>query len=199
MLLGRRMLLVMKCSAKSCSSACCFQTFRGSGREKFTLLFTVFVLPPFMMFFFFCSIFFDCALFLQCSHVTSMQSPYVLNSNVVNYRRILQRKKKKTSLSVYQRLCKNDTPVNTHKQMQWWQSPLMHVQSQILDVTIQGGGGGDGGVISWPSVNNIFFFFFWLISLVTNYSVVYLTKFFDKQHGARTHSAEVAHLQFEDI
>lgn len=26
---------------------------------------------------------FNCALFLQCSHVTSMQSPYVLNSNVV--------------------------------------------------------------------------------------------------------------------
>lgn len=35
---------------------------------------------------------FDRALFLQCSHVTPMQSPYVLNSNVVSYRRILQKK-----------------------------------------------------------------------------------------------------------
>lgn len=34
---------------------------------------------------------FDRALFLQCSHVTSMQSPYVLNSNVVTYRRILHK------------------------------------------------------------------------------------------------------------
>lgn len=55
---------------------------------------------------------FDRALFLQCSHVTPMQSPYVLNSNVVSYRRILQKK-----VSVYQQLCKNDTPVNTRKQI----------------------------------------------------------------------------------
>lgn len=34
---------------------------------------------------------FNRALFLQCSHVTSMQSPYVLNSNVVDYRRILHK------------------------------------------------------------------------------------------------------------
>lgn len=61
---------------------------------------------------------FDRALFLQCSHITSMQSPYVLNSNVVNYRRIF---------SVQQWLCKNDTSSDTHKQIQWWQSLLMHI------------------------------------------------------------------------
>lgn len=50
---------------------------------------------------------FNCALFLQCSHVTSMQSPYVLNSNVVDYRRISHK-----PLSNKQRLCKNDTLTN---------------------------------------------------------------------------------------
>lgn len=44
------------------------------------------LLPQFMMLLFI--YIFDCALFLQCSHVTSMQSPYVLNSNVEDYRRI---------------------------------------------------------------------------------------------------------------
>lgn len=39
--------------------------------------------------FFFC--YFNRAFFLQCSHVTSMQSPYVLKSNVVNNRRILHK------------------------------------------------------------------------------------------------------------
>lgn len=78
--------------------------------EKFTLMFLLSFSSSLSSwwFFFYIYLFFNRALFLQCSHVTSMQSPYVLNSNVVDYRRILHK-----PLSYKQRLCKNDTPVNT--------------------------------------------------------------------------------------
>lgn len=50
----------------------------------------LFLLPQFMViFFFFCL--FNCAFFLQCSHVMSIQSPYVLNSNVVDNRKIIHK------------------------------------------------------------------------------------------------------------
>lgn len=62
------------------------------GAEVHAILSPFLVLPPSvhdnLCFFFFCL--FNRAFFLQCSHVTSMQSPYVLNSNVVS-RRALQK------------------------------------------------------------------------------------------------------------
>lgn len=56
--------------------------------------------------------FFNRALFLQCSHITSVQSPYVLNSNVVNYRRIL------TQASQLNKDSAKMTLHQTHKQIQ---------------------------------------------------------------------------------
>lgn len=88
-----------------------FKNFEDLVGEKFTGLFLLLLLPlPQFKVLFISFLFFNRALFLQCSHITSVQSPYVLNSNVVDYRRILT-----TSLSVKQRLCKNDTPTDTNR------------------------------------------------------------------------------------
>lgn len=71
-------------------------SFEDPGGGKFTLLFLHSSSSLSSCRFFFClfvcfNVFFNRALFFQCSHVTSMQSPYVLNSNVVSYRRILHK------------------------------------------------------------------------------------------------------------
>lgn len=64
--------------------------------------------------------YFNRAFFLQCSPVTSVQSPGVLKSSVVDNRRILHTKPlsfKKEKRQKIQRRCKNDTPLthtNTH-------------------------------------------------------------------------------------
>lgn len=61
-------------------------------------------------------VFFNRAFFLQCSPITSMQSPYVLKSRVVDNRRILHTKPlrfNKQQKKQQQRRCKNDTHTQT--------------------------------------------------------------------------------------
>lgn len=82
--------------AKYVSSVCCADGFFwGFRMERFPFSFPS---DHFSLL-----VFFDCAFFLRCSHVTSVRSPCVLNSNVFNASKILleplckkrKRKKKK--------------------------------------------------------------------------------------------------------
>lgn len=87
---------------------------------------------------------FECALFPQCSHVISMQSPYVLNSDVFNCRRICLAK--------------------TAKATPWRHAaPVMAISSdahsciQLLVTDTWCHHWGKGGYISWSPVNNLNF------------------------------------------
>lgn len=65
-----------------------FTHFKGSRRRSSLCGFLL--LCSLSSWWFLCNLF-NRALFLQCSHVTPMQSPYVLNSDVVSCRRLLRR------------------------------------------------------------------------------------------------------------
>lgn len=95
------------------SSVCCFhkmfwRMWRGEVHAIVSPFLFLHTSPPPPTPSSYCLYLFNRALFLQCSHITSMQSPYVLNSHVVDYRRISHE-----PLSYKQRLCKNDTLTNT--------------------------------------------------------------------------------------